>query len=133
MQSKDNPSGPIHRLVTKAEIVNGLRNLGVRTGQTLLVHASVSAIGLVDGGPLTVANALIDAVGGAGNVVAPTFTQENSKTSRAYRERIKRMTGDEITAFHEQMPGFSNLSSAAARVSSPRSGVSGQFRLADGT
>ena len=105
MQSGDNLSDPMHRLVTAEEIVGDLRSLGVTLGQTLLVHASVSSIGLVDGGPPTVISALMEAVGGTGNIVAPTGTPENSNTSRAHMELIATMTADEIEAYC--IPGFS--------------------------
>jgi aminoglycoside 3-N-acetyltransferase len=108
MQTRDNNlSSPIHRLVTREEIVDGLRRLGVEPGQTLLVHASVSSIGVVDGGPPTVVSALIEAVGETGNVVVPTGTPENSDTSRAHKERIATMTADEIEAYCQDRQGFS--------------------------
>jgi aminoglycoside 3-N-acetyltransferase len=97
-------------LVTREEIVDGLRSLGVESGQTLLVHASVSSIGIVDGGPPTLVSALIEAVGETGNVVVPTGTPENSNTSRAHKERIATMTAAEIEAYRQDRQGFSKNS-----------------------
>jgi aminoglycoside 3-N-acetyltransferase len=107
MQSRDNLSSPIHRLVTREEIVDDLRSLGVESGSTLLVHASVSSIGVVDGGPPTLVSALIEVVGETGNIVMPTGTPENSSTSRAHKDRIATMTADEIEASRRDMQGFS--------------------------
>lgn len=70
-------------LVTSQRLVRDLRGLGVRRGDTLLVHASLRRIGWVDGGAPTVISALRQAVGETGNVVAPAGTEDNSLTSRA--------------------------------------------------
>jgi aminoglycoside 3-N-acetyltransferase len=94
-------------LVRGEEIVADLRSLGVTLGQTLLVHASVSRIGLVEGGPPAVVSALKEAVGDAGNVVTPTGTPENSNTSRAHLERIATLTPAEIEAYLQDRQGFS--------------------------
>jgi aminoglycoside 3-N-acetyltransferase len=94
-------------LVTREEIVDGLRSLGVVSGQTLLVHASVSSIGIVDGGPPILVRALIEAVGEIGNIVVPTGTPENSDTSRAHKERIATMTAAEIESYRQDRQGFS--------------------------
>lgn len=60
--------------VTREEIASGLRELGVRDGDVLLVHSSLSSFGRVAGGADSVIDALLDAVGAAGTVVAPTHT-----------------------------------------------------------
>ena len=51
---------------TKAGIASDLRRLGVSTGQVLMVHSSLSAIGHVLGGAPTVVRALIDVLGPQG-------------------------------------------------------------------
>jgi len=55
-------------------VVVGLEQLGVRPGDTLMVHSSLSSLGWVDGGPDAVVDALLDAVGPAGLIVMPTLT-----------------------------------------------------------
>jgi aminoglycoside 3-N-acetyltransferase len=92
--------------VTTQQLVHDLSELGVSEGQILLVHASLSSIGCVDGGAATVVAALRQAVGGTGNVVVPTGTEENSQTSRAHRERTKGMTDDELRNYVLDMPAF---------------------------
>ena len=47
-----------------------LTTLGVRSGDTVMVHASLKAIGPVEGGPATVVQALLDAIGPRGNLMA---------------------------------------------------------------
>jgi aminoglycoside 3-N-acetyltransferase len=87
-------------------LVRQLRELGVRPGQTLLVHASLRSIGWVDGGAPTVLAALRQAVGATGTVAVPTCTQENSMTSRAHRARIAAMTPAEVKKYRDEMPPF---------------------------
>lgn len=107
MRSSDLAPPRIGRPVTSTGLVRDLRDLGVKTGQTLLVHASVGSIGPANGGASAVAGALREAVGRTGNVVAPTMTMENSLTSRAHRKLIAQMSADEVRAFEWGMPGFS--------------------------
>jgi len=60
--------------VTVDSLTEDLRALGVRPGETLLVHSSLRALGWVAGGAQAVVDALRRAVGEAGTVVVPTFT-----------------------------------------------------------
>ena len=52
---------------TRESLAADLRAAGMQTGMTVLVHASLSALGWVAGGPVTVIQALFDAVGPTGN------------------------------------------------------------------
>lgn len=61
-------------VVTRELIVSGLRFLGLKEGDSVLVHSSLSAFGYVDGGAEAVIAALLEAVGPKGNVVVPTLT-----------------------------------------------------------
>jgi aminoglycoside 3-N-acetyltransferase len=101
--SRDQPARPV---VTRQRLVRDLRALGVRRGDTLLVHASLSSIGWVDGGAQTVVAALRQTVGPTGNLVVPAATEENSMTSRAHRARIAALTPDEVRAYRQEMPAF---------------------------
>ncbi len=105
MGRKEGLTDPV-RPVSEKDLVRDLRRLGVKPGQTLLVHASVRSIGLGAGGAAAVVGALRSAVGRTGNIVVPTFTEENSRTSRAHRARIAQMTADEVRAYRRTMPGF---------------------------
>jgi aminoglycoside 3-N-acetyltransferase len=64
--------------VTLERLRRDLANLGVREGDILLVHASLSSLGFVPGGAQTVVEALLGAVGSSGLVAAPTFTSHLS-------------------------------------------------------
>ncbi|WP_432037234.1 aminoglycoside N(3)-acetyltransferase [Streptomyces cucumeris] len=69
------PSGP---LCTRDSLVPQLQDLGLRPGETLLVHSSLSALGWVCGGAVTVVQALLDVLGPGGTLVVPTHTGDNS-------------------------------------------------------
>ncbi|MFD3560604.1 aminoglycoside N(3)-acetyltransferase [Streptomyces sp. NPDC058686] len=69
------PTGP---LVTRATLGADLRALGVRPGETLLLHSSLSALGWVCGGAVSVVQGLLDTLGPDGTVTVPTHTGGNS-------------------------------------------------------
>lgn len=60
--------------VSKKDLLDGLKELGVRTGCKVLVHSSLSSFGYVEGGADTVIDVLIDSVGSEGTVFVPTLT-----------------------------------------------------------
>ncbi len=92
--------------VTRRGIVADLCALGVERGDTLLVHASLGAIGWVAGGARTVVSALREAVGGTGNIVVATSTESNSRTSRVHRSKLVRMDPAQARAYLESLPAF---------------------------
>lgn len=66
---------------TRDSLSRDLIRLGVRPGDTLLVHASLSALGWVCGAEQAVVQALSDAVGPQGTLVVPTQTSDNTDPS----------------------------------------------------
>ena len=62
------------RSVTETDIRQGLECLGVRKGDSLLVHSSLRSFGHVAGGADTLIDALVNAVGSSGTVMMPTLT-----------------------------------------------------------
>lgn len=65
-------------LQTRASLAAALRDLGVRPGETLLAHTSLSSLGWVCGGPVALVQALLDAVGPDGTLTVPTHSGDNS-------------------------------------------------------
>lgn len=59
--------------MTSADIAAGLSRLGLREGDTVLVHSSLSSFGAVSGGANAAIDALLTAVGTSGTVLVPTF------------------------------------------------------------
>jgi aminoglycoside 3-N-acetyltransferase len=63
---------------TARSLAADLRALGLATGDTVLVHSSLRAIGFVAGLAQAVVEALLDVLGPAGTLVVPTHTTFNS-------------------------------------------------------
>ena len=61
-------------IITQQDIVHGLQRLGLEAGTDVLVHSSLSSLGYVEGGADAVIEALIEAVGPQGTLLAPTLT-----------------------------------------------------------
>jgi len=68
--------------VTRSWLLHDLQALGVKHGMLLMAHCSLSQLGWVIGGAVTVLSALRDAVGEAGTLVLPTFTTANTDPAR---------------------------------------------------
>ncbi|HLL34713.1 MAG TPA: AAC(3) family N-acetyltransferase, partial [Streptomyces sp.] len=69
------PTGP---LVTRDTLRGQLRDCGVRPGETLLAHSSLSSLGWVNGGAVAVVRALLDVLGPDGTLVVPAQTADLS-------------------------------------------------------
>lgn len=54
---------------TRAMLTADLRGLGVQPGDLVMVHASLKAIGAIDGGAVSVVGSLLDAVGPGGTLM----------------------------------------------------------------
>lgn len=69
------PPGPI---CTRDSLAEDLRKLGIVPGETLLLHSSLSSLGWVVGGAVTVVESILDALGTSGTLAVPTMTVDNS-------------------------------------------------------
>ena len=61
-------------LVTKEDIIKGLKEVGFRTGDIIMVHSSLSSIGYVEGGADTVIDAFLEIIDKEGTLVMPAFS-----------------------------------------------------------
>lgn len=59
--------------MTQQDIEAGLTELGLKEGDTVLLHSSLSSLGYVEGGVDAVVNAFLTVLGPSGTLVAPTF------------------------------------------------------------
>ncbi|MFH1614523.1 MAG: AAC(3) family N-acetyltransferase [Planctomycetota bacterium] len=59
--------------VSKNDIINGLRRIGLAKGDHVIVHSALSSFGRVRGGAEALIEALLEAVGAEGTVLVPTF------------------------------------------------------------
>ena len=62
------------KAITREDIRYSLQLMGIRPGDTLLVHSALSSIGYVEGGADSVVDAFLDAVGPDGTIVMSTLT-----------------------------------------------------------
>ena len=88
--------------VSKEDIKDGLKQLGIKPGYKLGVHSSLSRFGHVDGGANTVLEALFETVGKAGTIVMSTYLvgppvklTEQDK-ARGITWKIKRFAFDDL-------------------------------------
>ena len=103
VESENSAIARAERPNTRESLAVDLRALGVAQGMTLLVHASLSALGWVAGGPVAVVQALIDAVTPQGTLVMPANTADNSDPADWLYPPVPEAWWPIIRA---QMPGF---------------------------
>jgi len=65
------------KILIKKDIVDALREIGVKSGQNIMVHTSMKSFGFVCGGPQIIIEALIEVVGEGGTIMMPTQTWKN--------------------------------------------------------
>jgi len=65
--------------LSKAEVTDRLRALGVKTGGVLLVHTSFRAARPVEGGPLGLIASLRDALGEGGTLAMPSWSGDDDE------------------------------------------------------
>ena len=63
---------------TRATLADNLRQSGLKSGMTVLVHSSLSALGWVSGGAVAVIQALMDALTPKGTLVMPALSGDLS-------------------------------------------------------
>jgi aminoglycoside 3-N-acetyltransferase len=85
--------------VTRDEVAAGLRAAGLRAGDLVQVHSSLSALGYVEGGADAVVEALLEVLGPEGTLMVPTFNhgsaevfdvRETPSTNGAITEAVRR-------------------------------------------
>ena len=61
--------------ITRQMLVEDLKRLGVRDGDCVMLHSSLSSLGHVEGGAEAVVEAFLDAMGPQGTLLTPAFTE----------------------------------------------------------
>jgi len=59
--------------ITRQRLANDFRALGLSAGDAVMMHSSLSALGLVEGGAETVIDAILEAIGPKGTLMVPAF------------------------------------------------------------
>jgi aminoglycoside 3-N-acetyltransferase len=80
-----------------------LRELGVRSGDVVLLHSSTRSLGFVVGGAQAIVQALLDAIGPEGTLAVPTHTSDNSDPADWRNPPVPEAWWPVI---REQAPGF---------------------------
>jgi aminoglycoside 3-N-acetyltransferase len=88
---------------TRTSLARQLRDLGVRPGELLLVHSSLSSLGWVCGGAVAVVRALLDALGPDGTLVVPAHSGHLSDPAQWSNPPVPEQWWEEIRA---AMPAF---------------------------
>jgi aminoglycoside 3-N-acetyltransferase len=83
-----------------------LVRLGLPSGGTVLVQASMRQIGWIDGGADALLDALLDAIGPDGTVVTPTQTANNSTTTREFRTAANGLDAVARQALEDKIVGY---------------------------
>jgi aminoglycoside 3-N-acetyltransferase len=88
---------------TVGSLAAQLRDLGVKSGDVVLLHSSMKSLGFVVGGSQAVVQALLDVVGSDGTVVVPTHTSDNGEPAYWQHPPVPQAWWPVI---REQAPGF---------------------------
>jgi aminoglycoside 3-N-acetyltransferase len=94
--------------ITRAELVDQIRALGVRTGGVLMVHCALSSLGFVVGGADTVVLALLEVVGDGGTLMSLAGWEHDSYELDKWPEPVRQ-------AYLKDPPGFDPAVSEAGR------------------
>ena len=108
---------------SKTSIKKDLQALGLKSGDIILVHSSMSKIGWIAGREIAVIEALLEVVGLQGTIVMPSFTGENSQPELWQNPPVPASWVDQIK--NEMLP-FDPLTTPT----NPQVSMSGHGKLA---
>lgn len=91
---------------TRDSLIHDLRRLGVKPGDIVLVHCSMSRLGWVAGGAEAVIRALLGAIGESGTLVMPS---QSSQLSDPARWRAPAVPQSWIETIRATLPAFDPL------------------------
>lgn len=99
--------------VTRADLMDGFRKLGIAEGDTLIIHSSLRSLGDVQGGAQAVVDVLRSSLGSGGTLVVPTLTFggemwthfETYDDSRPFDARSTPSRMGKVTEIVRQLPG----------------------------
>ena len=95
------PAAPL----TRRNISDALRTLGLRQGAVVFMHSSLSSLGAVDGGADTVVDAVLDVLGPDGTLAVPTFCSINRRRGQTYDPDTTPSEVGQITNTLRRRPG----------------------------
>jgi len=77
-------------VIGRKEIISGLKLLGIKKGDRIMVHSSLASLGKVKGGPEAVIDALKAAVGKSGLLMMPSFNHGDAARNPPYYFDMKK-------------------------------------------
>ncbi|TGA99029.1 AAC(3) family N-acetyltransferase [Sporolactobacillus shoreae] len=89
--------------ITRSTLVRDLKQLGLKKGMTVIVHTSMSRIGWVCGGPVTVIEALQEVLTPGGTLVMPAHSADVSDPADWENPPVPKSW---IQAIYQEMPPF---------------------------
>ncbi|GLX69826.1 aminoglycoside N(3)-acetyltransferase [Paenibacillus glycanilyticus] len=89
--------------VTVSGMLHDLRQLGIREGDHLIVHSSLSSLGWVCGGPQAVVQSLLQAVGAEGTLIMPAQSGDWSDPAEWAHPPVPQ---EWIELIYKEMPAF---------------------------
>ncbi|KAJ5815600.1 aminoglycoside acetyltransferase [Penicillium riverlandense] len=90
-------------LCTRQSLVNDLRNLGIKEGEIILLHSSLSSLGWVSGGAVTVIHALLDTLSDTGTLIVPSHSGDNSDPGKWQKPAVPE---EWHATIRDTMPGY---------------------------
>ena len=124
------PTRKITSVITKDQLIQSFKELGVEEGMTLEVHSSLSAFDYVVGGAQTIVDALLDTVGYEGTIAMAMQDSSNSDPAGWQNPPIVHELHQVI---RENTPAFNRKESNASEMGAVvenlrrREGVSASF------
>ena len=96
--------------VGRAELAAAFRGAGLREGDAVFLHSTLSRFGTIEGGPATVIGALEDVLGGKGLIAMPAFpltgdTVEYVSNDPVFDVRTSPSTMGALTEHFRTLPG----------------------------
>ncbi len=95
-------------LVTKSQLTHDFKNLGVKPGQTIMLHVSVNAIGWIIGGPDVMLDALLDLLTADGTLMMYVAWEDST-------EQFGESSLERQAAYRAECPAFDPDTSRAYR------------------
>ncbi len=99
-------------VITRSQLAQALRRLGLEAGQSVMLHASLRAVGQIVGGPDMVIHALLDVLTAAGTIMIYVSWEE---WERALVENVDTFPPAVRQAYLEECPAFDPATSRAER------------------
>ena len=94
--------------ITKSQLVNEIKKLGLSEGQTVMLHASVKSIGHIIGGPRTILEALLEILTSRGTLMMLVGWEDNPYHifNASFQEDIDQWPEKKRRIFYDTCPAF---------------------------